>query len=208
MSVCLARALSLPLSFSFSFCMSAYIFAIVMQPRYPPLHSLSLPRQAALSVVRAVALFFRICCHFSLSHSNTGLVWPNPDPAAGFCPVLFVSPHRNVPLRSPFPLLHSIQYLVLHFIACTDLLLRKWKTRLLQMVFLRLSLPSSLFPLCPLLSVFITLGYTLRTLCIRRFELNTRGFMFMFVLNILQVFRLACVLLSLCLSHSCFFPFR
>lgn len=108
-------------------------------------------------------------------------------------------------------MLYSIQYLVLHFIACTDLLLRKWKTRLLQMVFLRQSLPSLslslLLPLYPLLWFFITLGYTLRALCIRRFELNTRGFMFMFVLNILQVFRLASVLLSPFLSHAFFFHF-
>lgn len=68
--------------------MSAYIFChcnATLHPPSPP--AFRSPAGSSVCCSCFVALFFRICCHFSLSHSNTGLVWPNPDPAAGFCPV-------------------------------------------------------------------------------------------------------------------------
>lgn len=190
--------------------MSAYIFChcnATLQPPYPP--AFRSPAGSSVCCSCFVALFFRICCHFSLSHSNTGLVWPNPDPAAGFCPVPFESSLSALSL-SPYAVFNSISRVTFH--CMHRFIIAKMENSPAADGFpsavASLSLSLSLYlPLYPLLWFFITLGYTLRALCIRRFELNTRGFMFMFVLNILQVFRLASVLLSPYLSHASFFHF-
>lgn len=157
-----------------------------------PLHTPNPPVAVGSSVVRAVALFFRICCHFSLSHSNTGLVWPNPDPAAGFCPVPVDTSPLSASSYSP-PAFNSISRVTFH--CMHRFIIAKMENSAAADGFPSVAIashPPSLF-----LLLLITLGHTLCTLCIRRFEQNrARGFMFMFVLNILQVFRLACVLLS------------
>lgn len=179
-----------------------------MQPYIPHLHPLSAPLQAALSVVRALSHYSSAFAATFLYHTAT-LAWfgltPTPLLASAPCQS---NPRPSAPSLSPYAVFNSISRVTFH--CMHRFIIAKMENSPAADGFpsavASFSL-SLLLPLYPLLWFFITLGYTLRALCIRRFELNTRGFMFMFVLNILQVFRLASVLLSPFLSHASFFHF-